>query len=131
MYAADTNVVVRVLVGDDKPQQKAALTRLKSIRSKGGSVLVGVVVLAEVAWVLAAAYEYDREQIVEAIRGLIWTPPFVVSHRAEVLSALDMYEKGSADFADYLILALARSAGCPTLLTFDRNLVKSSGVQRP
>jgi predicted nucleic-acid-binding protein len=131
VYAADTNVVVRVLVGDDRLQQKAALTRLKAIRAKGGSVLVGVVVLAELAWVLAAAYEYDRAQIAAAIRALLWTPPFVVSYRAEVLAALDMFEEGPADFADYLLLSIARSNGCTTLLTFDRNLMKSSGVERP
>jgi predicted nucleic-acid-binding protein len=131
VYAADTNVVVRVLVGDDRRQQAAALVRLKKIRTEGGSVLVGAVVLAELAWVLAAAYEYDRRQIAAALRALLSTPPFVVPRRAEVLASIEMYEDGPADFSDYLILSLARSEGCTVLLTFDRNLARSSGAERP
>jgi predicted nucleic acid-binding protein len=55
VFAADTSVVVRVLVGDDPAQQKAALARLRKIHADGGSVVVGAVVLAEVAWSSTAA----------------------------------------------------------------------------
>ena len=95
MFAADTNVVVRVLVGDDPKQQQAALSRLRKIRSDGGSVVVTTVVLAEVAWVLGSSYAYDRAQIAAALRGLITTPPFVVSQRPEVLSAYGDWTKKS------------------------------------
>jgi predicted nucleic-acid-binding protein len=131
VLAADTNVVVRVLVGDDPAQQKAALARLRQVVAEGGSVLVGAVVLAEVAWVLSSAYGYTRAQIASALRGLVSTPPFVVPQRAHVLGAIEGYERGPADFSDYLILALAQAEGCTTLLTFDRRLLKSPGCEAP
>lgn len=131
MYAVDTNVIVRLLVGDDPRQQKAALARLRSIRAKGEHAVVGVVVLAELGWVLASAYQYDRAQIAAAVRAMLSTPPFVVSRRAEVLAAIEAYEKGSADFADYLILHLGRAEGCTTLLTFDRRLSRAEGCEAP
>jgi predicted nucleic-acid-binding protein len=131
VYAVDTNVVVRVLVGDDPRQRRAALARLRAIRAEGGHAVVGVVVLAELGWVLASAYGYDRTQVAAALRGIMNTPPFVVSRRAEVLAAIEAYEKGAADFADYLILSLARSEGCSTLLTFDRRLSKTRGCEAP
>lgn len=131
MFAADTNVVVRVLVGDDARQQAAALTRLRKIRAGGGSVVVGTVVLAELSWVLGSAYGYNRAQIAAALGGVLNTPPFVVRERAEVLAAIDAYSTGAADFADYLILSLARSGGCETLLTFDRRLLQCDGCEAP
>jgi predicted nucleic-acid-binding protein len=131
VLAVDTNVVVRVLVGDDPAQKQAALGRLGKIRADGGSVLVGAVVLAEVAWVLRSAYGYERTQIAAALRGVLATPPFVVTQRAAVIAALAEYEKGPADFSDYLIVELARVEGCTKLLTFDRRLLKNPACEAP
>ncbi|KYF89051.1 hypothetical protein BE20_02475 [Sorangium cellulosum] len=131
MFAADTNVIVRVLVGDDPRQQKAALARLRKIRADGGSVVVSAVVLAETAWVLSSAYAYNRSQIAEALRGVLNTPPFFVPQRGEALAALESYAKGSADFADYLIWSLAQAEGSTTLLTFDRRLLQHPGCEAP
>lgn len=131
MLAADTNVVVRLLVGDDPAQQRAVLTRLRKVRAAGGSVLLGVVVLAEIAWVLDSAYGYDRAQIAAALRGLLATPPFVVAQRAEVLVAIAAYERGPADFSDYLVLESARAEGCAKVLTFDRRLLKNAMCEAP
>lgn len=131
MYAADTNVVVRVLVGDDAEQQARVLSRLHELLEAGESVVVGVVVLAEVAWVLDRAYRYQRSDIAAALRALMSTPPFVVPRRSEVSMALEMFEQGPADFADYLILALARTDGCTMLLTFDRRLLEHPECQAP
>ena len=131
VLAADTNVVVRLLVGDDPAQQQAVLARLQKLRTEGGSVLVGVVVLAEVAWVLRSAYGYGRAQVAAALRAVLATPPFVVTQRAEVLAALAQYEKGPADFSDYLILEGARAEGCSKLLTFDRRLLESHACEVP
>ncbi len=131
MFAVDTNVVVRVLVGDDAAQQRAALTRLRRIREEGGVALLTSVVLAEVAWVLGSAYKYERPQITAALRGVLATPPFVVTQRAAVAAALNAYERGPGDFSDYLILELARAEGCDTLLTFDRRLLKHPACEAP
>jgi predicted nucleic-acid-binding protein len=131
VFAVDTNVVVRVLVGDDPMQQQAALGRLRKIRADGGGALVSAVVLAEVAWVLSSAYGYDRAQIAAALRGLLATPPFVVTPRPAAIAALAAYEKGPADFSDYLIVELARVEGCTKLLTFDRRLLKNPACESP
>jgi predicted nucleic-acid-binding protein len=131
VLAVDTNVLVRLLVGDEPAQRRAALSRLERLRRDGESALVGAVVLAETGWVLASSYGYDRKQIVAALRGVLATPPFAVGQRDAVIAALASYEKGRADLADYLILELARAEGCETLLTFDRRLLRNPGCERP
>ena len=62
MVAFDTNVVVRVLVGDDPVQTKKA-ERAFVEHANGDGGFVSLVVLAEVGWVLAVAYEWDRATI--------------------------------------------------------------------
>lgn len=41
--------------------------------------------------------------------------------------AIERTKKGSADFSDYLIGAIARQAGCTETVTFDRKLREESG----
>jgi predicted nucleic-acid-binding protein len=48
-----------------------------------------------------------------------------------VLAALATYERGPADFSDYLILELGRVEGCTKLLTFDRRLLKNPACEAP
>jgi predicted nucleic-acid-binding protein len=131
VLGADTNVIVRLLVGDDLTQQQAVLARLQKIRTSRGTVLVGAVVLAEVAWVLSSAYAYDRARVAAALRGVLATPPFIVKERTAVLAAIAAYEQGPADFSDYLILELGRVEGCTKLLTFDRKLLRSAACEVP
>jgi predicted nucleic-acid-binding protein len=131
MIGADTNILVRLLVSDDLDQQQAVAARLKTIQDDGGSLFVSSVVLAELSWVLASAYGYERPAIALAIKKLMSTPPFVATDRAQILQALEWYVEGPADFADYLILALATATGATSLLTFDRKLLKHRLCESP
>lgn len=131
MLAVDTNVLVRLLVGDDARQRSVALKRFERVLAAGDAVVVSSVVLAELTWVLAGAYDYSRTQIAAALRALVDTPPFVVQERTAVVEAIALFEKGAADFADYLILGLARAEGASALLTFDKRLLKTAGCELP
>lgn len=131
MLAADTNVLVRLVVTDDLGQQRAARRRLDRALADGEHVVLTSVALVELAWVLDAAYGYGREAIGLAIRTLVDTPPFVSPEKAAVLEALDAYAEGPADFSDYLLVARSRSAGAKTVLTFDRALLKHPACEKP
>jgi predicted nucleic-acid-binding protein len=127
VVALDTNVIVRLLVRDDAVQaRKAEQTFLRHARGDG--VFLPLVVLVETAWVLAYTYELDRRAIHEQLLSLIRTRGVVADETDLVQDALDAYANGSADFADYVILAITRRAGCRALLTFDRRLGKERGV---
>jgi len=126
--AFDTNVVVRVLVGDDPAQtRKAEQAFVSHARAEG--VFLSLVVLAEVSWVLASAYEWDRHTIHERLTHLVRTRGVVIEEVELVQRALDDYATGRADLADYLILGKARTAVGRTLLTFDRKLARADDVR--
>lgn len=126
MIGFDTNVLVRVLVGDDPAQTRRA-ERAFVEHCKGDGVFVTLVVLAEIAWVLTAAYEWDRATIHDRLSRLVRTRGVSFEDLALVESALEEYRAGKADLADYLILGKARGAAAG-LLTFDKRLAREAGV---
>jgi predicted nucleic-acid-binding protein len=125
--AFDTNVLVRVLVGDDPSQTKKA-DRAFLKHSKEGGVFVSRVVLAEVAWVLSAAYHWERSMIHESLARLVRTRGVLIEELELVESALDCFQRGKADFADYLIVQTAVAVGAE-LVTFDKRLARERGVR--
>jgi predicted nucleic-acid-binding protein len=126
VVALDTNVVVRLLAGDDPGQtRKAEKVFLDHVNSDG--VFISLVVLAEVGSVLATAYAWDRVTIHSRIQLLVRTRNVRIEQLELVEAALDEYQSGKAQLADYLILGVAR-ATTDTLLTFDKKLGRSPGV---
>ena len=128
MEAFDTNVVVRLLVGDDVEQCRRAELVFHAALSAGG-VWLSSVVLVEVAWVLRGAYKFDRATIVERLRKFLATKGVRVEDPDLAQAALDAYETGPADFADYFILETARRGGMLPLRTFDEKLSRSEGAE--
>lgn len=126
VIAFDANVLVRVLVGDDPAQTKKA-ERAFVAHANDGGIFVSMVVLAEVAWVLTAAYAWDRTMIHERLVRLLRTRGVTIEQLELVARALDEYAAGKADLADYLIVGTARSAA-DGLLTFDKRLARETGV---
>lgn len=53
MPAADTNVLVRLIIGDDPGQQ----ARAEAVLAKDGPFWIPVVTLLETAWVLESYYQ--------------------------------------------------------------------------
>ena len=127
VVAFDTNVVVRLLVGDDPVQtRKAEKALVEHVNGQG--VFISLIVLAEVGWVLSSAYEWDRATIQARVQRLVRTRNVYVEELELVEAALDEYAAGKAQLADYLILGVAR-ASSDALLTFDKKLARSPDVQ--
>lgn len=115
---ADTNVLVRVIMGDDEAQGLAAAAALES----ASLVAIGVHSLCELAWVLGARYAVPRREIADAIRGLTEAGNVVVN-RPAVAAGLRMLDAGG-DFADGVIAFDGRWIGGDTFLSFDRKAVE-------
>ncbi|MFN2502593.1 MAG: PIN domain-containing protein [Pyrinomonadaceae bacterium] len=125
MRAVDTNVLVRLLVRDDKAQQSSA----ESFVAPGA--WVSHLVLAETVWVLDSVYGLNRAELIDAITMLQDQEQLVIEEAQVVSAALEHYrKKSSLEFTDCLILEIARKAGHTPLGTFDRNLAKIGGTEK-
>lgn len=111
MVAIDTNVLVRLLVGDH-PVQSNASRRL--FRSQ--PIFIPDTVLLETEWVLRAAYALKPSDVCAAFRKVCGLPNVRVADCQLIASVIDWHEAG-LDFADAFHLAL--SSGQNVFMTFD------------
>lgn len=125
MRAADTNVLVRLIVRDDAEQARAA----DEFVAKGA--WVSHLVLAETLWVLSAVYERSAAQIATMVEMLLNHREFTVQDPDVVAAALDLFRaRPTVSFSDFLVLEIARKAGHLPLGTFNKALAKHEGVER-
>lgn len=129
MIGVDTNVLVRYLVQDDPDQSRRATAFFE--REQDESFFLSSVVLCETVWVLSFAYRYRRGRIAAVLRQILRTSQFEVEEPESARRALDLYEQGQGDFADFVILERCHTAGCDTVATFDRKLQRSAGFSSP
>src|SRR5207249_2807001 len=115
--AADTNLLVRLVVRDDIKQVSMA----ESFVERG--VWVSHLALAEMTWVLSAVYERDAATIAAAIETLLNHTTLTIQDSDVVSAALTHFRKRPAlGFSDCMLLEIARKAGHLPLGTFDREL---------
>ena len=125
MRAADTNVVVRVIIRDDLEQTESAENFVQRC------AWISVLAVAEATWVLRRLYKFSSRELAAAVEMLLNHRDFVLQDSDAVEAALDLFrEKPSLDFSDCLMLHLARKAGHLPLGTFDRTLGKVAGAQK-
>jgi len=122
----DTNVVVRLLIGDDPLQTPIAERAFLEAIASGGVYLPDVV-LAEAAWALRA-YDLTRQTRYDLLERLVRTRGVVVDDIDAVIDALEHFQQGG-DLADQLILARAARAGALPVLSFDQRFSSCEGVE--
>ena len=125
MRAIDTNVLVRLITGDDTRQVAAA----ESFVEKGA--WVSLVALAEAMWVLAKVYEFRAAKIAGVVEMLLNHKDLTLQDSEVVAAALEVFRKRPAlGFSDCLLIELARKVGHLPLGTFDRELSKVAGAEK-
>lgn len=127
MIALDTNVLVRYLVEDDKKQTALAAALIDRVIADDDTLFVSDVVVCETVWVLSVGYRVGRKEIAAVLRNLLRARHLTFGASDQLIRALDAFESGKGDFADYLIREHARAADCDTVATFDRVLLREKG----
>ena len=116
MHAIDTNILVRLMTGDDTSQHQIAL-RLFATEN----IFIPDSVVLETAWVLRAAYDLPPALICEGLTKVFGLANVTVANGPQVAQAVAWHQAG-LDFAD--AFHLSRSQGQESLKTFDRDFIK-------
>ncbi len=82
--------------------------------------LINLIVLCELVWVLRGAYKCAKETMIAVLKQILETTALHselhtalhVEKSTLARAALQDYEKGSADFSDYLTMHLNKHLGC-------------------
>ena len=126
MRAVDTNVLVRLLAGDDARQVRIAEEFVDS------GAWVSHLVLAETLWVVESVYRRTPAQLAAALEMLLKHQSLVLQDADTVAAALTHFRRKPAlGFSDCLVLEIARKAGHTPLGTFDKGLARLTGTQQP
>lgn len=130
MIGSDTNILVRAVLDDHPEESKLAKRFLKAI-SEQKKLFISSYAILEMVWVLKVK-KHSRKDIYESILDLLDSPGIVVGQREAIVSALEMYIKGKADFGDYLILAEGELYNSHKLASFDKDFCKDTNrTQNP
>ena len=131
MIALDTNVLVRFLIEDDARQSTAAAALVERTVHSNDMLYVSGIVLCETVWVLTGTYRVPRLDVVKTLQDLLRAKHLTFDNRDRLARAIDSFAAGRGDFADYLIREDALLAGCASVATFDRELLREDGFVRP
>ncbi len=120
---ADTNVIIRSLIGDDPDQAKAA----SDLLHRATSIAIALPTFCEIAWTLSRRYKATSVEIKAAI-VLLRSDPKIVCDREAVDAGIAMVERGG-DFADGVIAFEGRKLGGEVFATFDRKAASLLAAQ--
>ena|SRR5438105_11323110 len=115
MTAVDTDVVVRLLTGDDAPQEAAARSLFAA-----GPIWIAKTVLLETGWVLRRLYGFDETAIRNAFTNLLGLRNVHAEDETSVAYALAIMAHG-IEFADAMHLS-SRPPGA-VFVSFDKSFV--------
>ena len=129
MTGMDTNVLVRFLVKDDPAQSGRAAQFIKTACTPESPGYINHIVLCELVWVLQRCYKVKRAGIVRLLQQILQTRELRVQSPRTVWLALQDYESGTADFADYVVARLNLEQQCEETVTFDVEAAKAPGMR--
>jgi predicted nucleic-acid-binding protein len=116
MIAVDTNVLVRLLTGDDRKQE--AVSRSLFARE---SIWNANTVLLETGWVLRSLYGFEESAIQDAFTKLLGLENVQAEDESSVAAALALAARG-IEFADAMHLG-SRPRGA-AFVSFDKSFVQ-------
>ncbi|MGA2120183.1 MAG: type II toxin-antitoxin system VapC family toxin [Bryobacteraceae bacterium] len=119
MTAVDTNVLVRLLTGDE-PSQAAAARRLFASEP----IWIARTVLLETAWVLRSLYGFETDAIRDALTKLLGLKNVHAEEESSVAAALALTAHG-IELADAMHL-YSRPPGA-RFVSFDKSFIRRAG----
>lgn len=129
MRGLDTNVLVRYLTRDNDQQWQQADRYINETIAVGETCFISHVVLCELVWVLRSAYRLSREELITTLDQILRVNQFDFENKAAAWTAFRQFQKGNADFSDYLIGNIHQQAGCTETATFDGKLRDAEGFR--
>lgn len=119
----DTNIVLRLIMGDIPRQRDAAMELLET---QAGAFYVAEIVFVEIEYALRQHYGLSRRQIAELLEDFV-NHPKIASNRALLRAVLPLYAAQPAlSFTDIMLAEQARLTDSAPLWTFDKKLALQS-----
>lgn len=111
---ADTNVIVRLLTGDDAIQSAIAAGLLEKAQTGEFVLLVPDVVVIETCWMLKSIYRFTHAEIASALLRLLSVEEVETEH-GPIVDVLRRYQTANIDVIDIYLAYQSKRTGSPVL----------------
>jgi predicted nucleic-acid-binding protein len=128
----DTDVIIRLLTGDDPKKQAAANALFEQVEQGQLTIAAPDTVIADAVFVLSSPrlYHISREEVRELLTPLVRLPHFRVQNQQSVLRALEVYSSTKLDFGDTLIIASMEQQGSHILYSYETDFDRFKNMAR-
>jgi predicted nucleic acid-binding protein len=128
----DTDVLLRLITGDDRRKQAAAATLFRRVRSGDLDLLAPDTVIADAVHVLSSPALYNRvaAEVRDLLLPILDLKGFRVTHKQTLVRALDTNARTNLGFGDAYITATMADAGSRVLYSYDRGFDKVDWLTR-
>ena len=128
----DTDVIIRLLTGDDLKKQAAAAALFEQVEQGLLTIAAPDTVIADAVYVLSSPrlYHIARSEVRELLTPLVRLPHFRVQNQQSILRALDLFSSTNLDFGDTLIIASMEQQDSSTLYSYDKGFDRIQNIKR-
>jgi predicted nucleic acid-binding protein len=128
----DTDVIVRLVAGDDLAKQAAAAALFQRVEEGTLTLAAPETVIADAVFVLSSPrlYHLSRTDAAAALTALVRLTHFHVRNRRQVLRALDLWGSTNLGFGDAMIVAMTEEDASPFVYSFDAHFDRVPEVVR-
>ncbi len=119
----DTNILLRFLLKDIPSQYDLAVKKIKQARKEKIKLIVPQIVIFEITYALIKGYGFEKDKVVKALKGLIFSKDLVVDDREIFTEALKMFKEKNLSLVDCFLYTYAKRIGTE-VFTFDKALQK-------
>ncbi len=129
----DTNVIIRLLTGDDPEKQARAQALFEQVEA--GTLILAALdtTIAEAVFVLSSKrlYRKSRQEVAALLTPLVRLPGLRITNRRTALAALQLYGKSSGlDFGDVMIATAMKQVGSEVVYSYDTDFDELDGITR-
>lgn len=126
----DTNVVLRHLLQDDHDHSPRATALFEAVGRGELSVRIAPSVVFETVFVLDRRNKAPKAWIRAAVLEILALPELLISERARLERALDLFVERNIPYIDAYHAAAMVDLGCTQILSFDRHFDRIPGIER-
>ncbi len=123
-YLVDTNVILRLLIGDVVSQKKLAQNLFEKAEMGEVKLAVSLLVINELIWILEKFYALKRQDYISSIKHLLSVRGLTVIEvkKSTVIRLLETLENSKLDLTDLYLLQTSQDLG-HQVYTFDREMI--------
>jgi len=124
MIFVDTNIFLRLLLGDNLHQHRTAKTLFLEGAAGKKKLLTSLVVFFEIYWVLSSYYQKNKSELSSALNKILDMEFISLKERPMIRKAVQLFFETPLCLEDCYNIIFAQSEGAKKLATFDRQLQK-------